>query len=110
MIIPAGHRVLVKMQSLEEVDEQAARAKKAGIYIPEESKRLEETRIDTGTVVAVGKTAWADFGGEAWCTVGDLIAYARHGGKRVTDPYTKEEFLMLNDEDIVAVFKEGTID
>lgn len=107
-VIPTGHRVMIKMQELEEVDEVFAAAKKMGIAVPEMTKRKEETIIDTGTVVKIGVTAFKDFGGDPWCSEGDLIAYARHSGKRVKDPFTEEEFLILNDEDIVAVFKKDS--
>jgi co-chaperonin GroES (HSP10) len=105
-VIPTGHRVMVKLQQLEEYDEVFANARKSGIEIPEFTKRKEETVIDTGRVVAIGKTAFIDFGGEPWCEVGDLVAYARHSGKRVKDPVDDEDYLILNDEDIVAVLKE----
>lgn len=106
MIIPAGHRVMVRLKELEEVDEVFASAKKAGLEILELTSRKEETAIDQGTVVAVGATAFKDFGGENWCSVGDVIAYARHSGKRVKDPATDINYLIINDEDVVAIIKE----
>jgi hypothetical protein len=38
--------------------------------------------------------------------IGDYIAYARFAGKALEDPYTQEEFVALNDEDIVCVFHQ----
>jgi co-chaperonin GroES (HSP10) len=39
--------------------------------------------------------------------VGDTVGFAKFGGKFVTDPESKEELLVLNDEDIICVFKES---
>jgi hypothetical protein len=32
--------------------------------------------------------------------------YAKYGGKAVEDPVTKEKFVALNDEDIIAIFTQ----
>lgn len=107
MIIPVGHRLMVKLQKLEEVDQVWANAKKIGIEVPEFTKRKEETVIDTGIVVSIGKTAWKAFDdGHQWCEVGDTVAYARHSGKRIKDPDTDEDFLVINDEDVVAIIRK----
>ena len=57
-------------------------------------------------MISVGSTAFKDYGGEAWCKEGDLVAYARYGGKLIKDPKTQEDFLVLNDEDIIAIIKD----
>lgn len=107
MLIPCGHRVLLVLDKLEETDETFKSAKLAGIEIPKEFRevRLEQNAVDRGVVVSIGSTAFKDFGGEPWCAVGDYIAFARHSGKYITDPGTKEEFVLINDEDIVCVIK-----
>jgi co-chaperonin GroES (HSP10) len=106
-LIPCGHRILIKHDILEEVDETFKSAKAAGIHLPKEFKeiRLEQNAVDKGTVVGIGPTAWKDFGDTPWCNVGDYIAFAKHAGKYIEDPETKEEFVLLNDEDICAVIK-----
>ena len=38
--------------------------------------------------------------------VGDRVNYARFGGKLVQDKETDEEFVCLNDEDLICVIKE----
>lgn len=97
---PAGHRVLVKQDNVEHVDETFARAKKAGLVLVEDKR--EQAAVDTGVVIAVGTTAFKDFGGEPWCTVGDRVAFAKYTGKEITDD--GEKYLILNDEDIVYVY------
>lgn len=107
MIKIVGHRVLVRPFKLEEVDEAYKRAKQVGIQLLEnEDFQRQQNAVDKGTVVAVGNTAFKDFGGEPWCAVGDFIAFAKYSGKYVEDPFTKEKFVILNDEDVVCVFEE----
>lgn len=106
MIVPALHRILIKQDKLEEVDEVYQRAKKAGIDIPElDSNKRAQAGVDTGTVMAIGETAFRDFGTASPISVGDKIAYARFSGKFVKDPTSEETFVLLNDEDVVAIFK-----
>ena len=106
MIKPCGHRVVVKPYTLEEHDPVFASAKKLGIELTRDTEKMERTGVDRGYVLSLGATAFKDFGGEPWCKVGDLIAYARHSGKFVEDPANKEKLLVLNDEDVIAVLTE----
>jgi co-chaperonin GroES (HSP10) len=108
-LIPCGHRILIRHDKLEDVDDTFRAAKAAGIEIPKEFKeiRLEQNAVDKGIVVSIGPTAWQDFGKEPWCAVGDYIAFAKHAGKYIEDPETKEEFVLLNDEDIVCVIRKA---
>lgn len=106
MIIPALHRILIKQDKLEETDETYVRAKKVGIVIAEnENNKRAQASVDTGTVIAIGETAFRDFGTTSPIVEGDRIAYARFSGKFVKDPTSEEEFVLLNDEDVVAIFK-----
>lgn len=106
-IVPKGHRVLVKPFSLEEHDKVYESAKRAGIHLLEQDERKQQVNIDKGTVVGIGPTAWKhpDFGGEAWCSVGDTVGFAKFGGKYIKNPETNEDFLILNDEDVLCVFE-----
>jgi co-chaperonin GroES (HSP10) len=99
-ITPCGHRILVRPIKLEESDEVLRAAAKAGIFLVESERKKEQAAMDTGFVEAVGPTAFRDFGGDAWCKVGDKIAFAKYGGKYIGD------MLILNDEDVVAVLKD----
>lgn len=97
---PAGHRILVKPEQVK--DEIKS---EGGIVIPTLDKRAEQQAVVKGVVVAIGSTAWKDpsLGGDPWAQVGDTVLYAKFAGKAYEHPDTKEEFLFLNDEDIVAV-------
>jgi co-chaperonin GroES (HSP10) len=101
-LVPLGHRLLIKPQKLEDVDQAYKAARSAGIIIQESHEKLQQAAVDKGTVVAMGETAFKDFGGNPWCFVGDLVAYARYGGKLITDPETEENYLILNDEDVIC--------
>lgn len=102
MIRPAGHRVLVKVERIEEQDPVYISAKKAGIALvdSDESQR-RQSGLDRGVVVAIGPTAFKAFGDVNWCEVGDFVAFAKYAGKIIEDKEVK--FLVLNDEDIIAV-------
>lgn len=102
MLTPLGHRILVKPEKLEDVDEAFAAAKRAGIALLDTDARKEQIAVDKGVVVAVGDTAFKDFGGVPWCSVGDRIAYTRYGGKLLKDPSDNVEYIILNDEDAIC--------
>ena len=98
---PAGHRVLVVQDKLEEVDDVYASAKKFGIKLIEDKR--EQAGVDTGIVVQLGFNAFKAFDtGEPWCSVGSRVAFARYSGKLIKDG--DQEFMILNDEDILYVY------
>lgn len=108
-IQPVAHRVLVKPDKLEE--EQALEKEfqdlarmNFAVVKPNGQDRREKRAITTGTVVAIGPTAWKVFGdGSPWCAVGDKVEFARYAGELVYHPDTKEELFVMNDEDILLI-------
>ncbi len=109
MIKICGHRVLVKLEKIEDVDPVYASAVRAGIAIAEtDDHRRREAGLDRGTVIDIGPTAWQDFNSDPWCKVGDFVAFAKYAGKVIEHPEDPEQrYIVLNDEDIVAILKEG---
>ncbi len=106
MVKILGHRILVKVYDITEADDTFRSAKAAGIHIPTGDEMLrEQGAVDRGVVVQRGETAYADLGWEG-PVVGDEVLFARYAGKKIIDPYTKEEFTAMNDEDVVAVVKK----
>lgn len=101
MIEPALYRVLVKPYDIFDKDESYAAAKRMGLEVVGDSKKREQQSVDKGVVVALGPTVDADLHAK----VGDDIVWARHAGKEVEDPETGETFVVLNDEDVVAVIR-----
>lgn len=106
MIDVLGHRILIKQDKIEDTDEAYKKARSFGLEIVNESKDREQSAMDRGIVIQVGQSAFKDFGTTPWCEAGDYVAYARYAGKAITDPETGEEFLVINDEDLVCRFKK----
>src|SRR2546422_936111 len=102
MIQVVGCRILVKPIDLTEHDEFYKRAKAAKIELLDISERKEQINVDRGTVLQIGETAHQDYVGTI--KVGDKIGYAKFGGKFIKD--ADEMYLVINDEDIICVFKE----
>jgi len=114
MIIPCGHRLLVKPYKQVEVDEVLRKAKESGfldnfkIVKEEGQEKREDASVDKGIVLAIGTSCWSGFGdGTPWCGVGDEIFFAKFAGKMVDDPDTGETFMLMNDEDCVAIIKKA---
>lgn len=108
VIEPAGNRILVKRDELEDHDPAFRQAKNAGIVIPEtEDQKRRQAGMDRGRVVALGSQAFKDefYMGKPWCEVGDFILFAKYAGKPVTNHLTDEHFIVINDADVVAVLR-----
>lgn len=104
MLKPFLHRVLLKMEDVEEVDETFKAVRAAGLAIPEMAKEKEQNAVVWGTVVSVGPTAFNDYGGDpSWLKAGDKVVIAKYSGKQIT--VGKEKFTVVNDEDVVAVLE-----
>ena len=103
-IIVTGCRLLVKPFKLQEHDKVFDSAKKAGIFLLETAERKEQINVDKGTVLQIGSKCHEDYVGNL--AVGDTIAYAKFGGKFIQEPGSEEVFLVINDEDVVAIFKD----
>jgi co-chaperonin GroES (HSP10) len=99
-IYPAGYRVLIRPDELEEVSE-------GGIIIKYADERIAKAATTTGVVVAIGREAFGQHNGNTpWVEKGDKVYYAKYSGKIVQDPSTKEEMLIVNDEDIIGIIQE----
>jgi len=98
MMIPLLHRVLLKMDSLEEISA-------GGIVIPKDILNKERKAIEIGTVVAIGSTAFEAFDGDKdTLKIGDRVIIARYSGKEIDDD--GEKFIVLNDDDILVKIGE----
>jgi len=113
-ISPIGYRVLVKPDKLES-DKTFKAAKAAGLALPDnlESMQIAERKLDSGEVIAIGEAAFRVFKSEAgipqttpaWVNVGDRVVFAQYAGKTIIDPQDGERYLVLADEDLVAVVR-----
>jgi len=103
-ITVTGCRILVKPFKLQEHDKVYDSAKKAGIILTDISERKEQINVDKGVVLQIGTKCHEDYVGEL--KVGDTIAYAKFGGKFISEPGSEEIYLIINDEDVIAIFKD----
>lgn len=116
-MIPVGHRVLVKKAALEERDPVFKSATAAGIALPEhDDTKRREAGIDRGWVVSVGDDAFKAFyrnsngdltGFKPWVKPGDYIAFAKYSGMVIVDETNDNSYMVINDEDVVALLEES---
>ena len=89
-----GFRVLIKPVVETKTD--------SGIVLVVDEKR-EKIAAEKGIIVDIGPTAWKAYDdGKPWAEVSDYVLYTRYGGKLVIDPTTAEEYICINDEDILC--------
>lgn len=106
-IKPILHRILVKPDVLEEVDEVYKRAKAAGLSLDFAERDREQAAVDTGVVLDFGNTVFKDFGADNPLKVGVKVVYAKYAGKTIRDPEDKtKKLVLLNDEDVIAIVTE----
>lgn len=96
---PKGYRVLVKPDPVEKQTD-------SGIVLAL-NERKEKAAGTTGRVIGIGPTAWKSYDPgedwEPWAKEGDHIVYSRYGGIWVNDPETHEEYILINDQDVLMV-------
>ena len=91
-----GYRLLVKPKEIETTSV-------GGIVLVLDEK-LEASGQQIGTVINVGDDCWSEYE-IPWCKVGDQVLYAKFSGRFVYDPETKEEFMVMNDTDVMGVIE-----
>lgn len=97
MLKPLLHRILVKPDDVEEVSA-------GGIVLAIDPKK-ERLAVECGAIVSMGDTAFSgDFKTNTPPKVGDRVYYAKYSGKTVKD-VDKQEYVILNDEDLVAIIE-----
>jgi co-chaperonin GroES (HSP10) len=99
MINVVGQRVLVEPFEIETAPE-------SGIQLIVNEDR-ELAGQEYGELVGVGPDAWKDFsGGKPWAKIGDKVIYSKYGGKFVKEPNCDKKYVVLNDEDILAILED----
>jgi len=115
MIDPVGHRVLVKRLKVEERDERFKSAKAAGIVFTDTALGAREAGVDRGIVIKVGEDAFKAFhlnsygdlaNFKPWCNPGDWIAFAKYSGMVLKNQEDDQEYIVINDADVVALIEE----
>ena len=105
MIVITGCRILIKPFKIQEHDKVFASAKAAGIALPDFTERKEQINVDKGTVIQIGDKCHEDYVGSL--AIGDTVGYAKFGGKFIQDPLNDEIYLVINDEDVICIYKEN---
>ena len=99
MLTPVLHRIILKLDSIEEVTA-------SGIVIPKDLIEKERKAVEIGTVVSIGETAFKDYGGSIdTIKVGDRVIIAKYSGKEIKD-VDDTQYVVVNDEDILVIIKE----
>jgi co-chaperonin GroES (HSP10) len=108
VIEPAGNKILIKRDKVEDHDPTYKAVKMAGLVIPETEDHLRrQAGMDRGKVMALGPTAFKDpyFLDTRWCEVGDFIVFPQYSGKALKNYDTDEDFIIINDADVVAILR-----
>lgn len=98
-----GFRILVKPDNV--MESKKYKTDIPGFVVAGQEKDREQQAVDKGTVVACGPTAFADYKFENPLKAGDHIVFAKFAGKEVVDPETDEKFVIILDEDVVAIMR-----
>lgn len=105
MIQVPGCRILIRPLKEEETNETAKRLKALGFELTENDKRKSQLNMDKGVVLQIGPKASEDY--TSGMSVGDTVGFTKFGGKFVRDLNSEEDLLIVNDEDIICIFKEN---
>jgi co-chaperonin GroES (HSP10) len=105
---PAGFRILVRIPNLPQ-----QMTKNAGLYMPEETRALEEFAQLVGQVIALGPLAYTDpvrFGPDCrpWCKPGDFVMMRAYSGTRFSmrDEKGKDAvYALINDDTVQGVVR-----
>lgn len=98
-----GFRILVKPDNV--LEDKKYKTSIQGFVIAGQEKEREQQAVDRGTVVSMGVAAFEDYKFDNPLKTGDHIVYAKYAGKEVIDPETDEKFVVILDEDVVAVLR-----
>jgi chaperonin GroES len=94
---PVGDRVVVTIKAMEEKSE-------GGIILAPAVKEKEQMAREEGIVLAVGAMCGSEEGVEY--KEGDLVAFARYGGKHLGYDENKNEIRVMREIDILVVIEE----
>lgn len=94
---PVGDRVVIRIKAVEEKSE-------GGIILPGAVQEKDQMAREEGIVIAVGNMCGSEEGVEY--KVGDLVAFARYGGKHLGYDEEKNEIRVMREVDILVVIEE----
>lgn len=107
-LVPAGHRVLVKLKQIEKEKEVVNDWGFVTEIKDERALEREQYATQEAYVMDLGITAFRGFdSGEPWCKKGDLVLICKYSGEDRKDLEEGEIYRIINDEDVIGVFREG---
>lgn len=102
------HRIAVRPFDFNDFDEGRKKLKELGWVLPEVERGVRaQASVDVGVIEQIGPTAYEGFSSEIPVKVGDVVSYVKGAGKELKNPFNeKDTVVVLNDEDIIAIFTE----
>lgn len=95
-----GHRIIVRPKKIEATIKTESGAT---LYMPEQTREMEQAGVYEGVVVDIGPDAYYDRPSK-WVKIGDRVTFPRYCGRHW--PNDKDpELYILNDEDILAILE-----
>lgn len=94
---PTGYKLLILLPEVKEKTD-------AGVYLPDQLRKAEETASIVGFVIEMGPLAYSDqsrFPDGPWCQKGDWILFRSYSGTRFK--IHGREFRLINDDTVEAV-------
>lgn len=98
-VTPLDVKVLVRPDPVEEKT-------KGGLYIPDTVADKQKFATVRATLVAIGPNAYGEWGSGSAPEVGSRVLIAQYAGARVKGE-DGEEYVIMNDEDVIAVLEAG---
>jgi len=96
-----GHRIIVRPKK---IDKEIKTETGVTLYMPDQTRDMEQAGVYEGVVVAIGPDAYYDRPSK-WVKEGDRITFPRYCGRHW--PNDKDpEYYIMNDEDVLAVLKD----
>jgi co-chaperonin GroES (HSP10) len=102
-----GDRLLLKPNQLKKQHQVEGTDLKIEIAYGEKELQHEAATTE-GTVEQVGPLAYNE-DSTPWCSVGDRVTWGKFAGYWITDPETKENYVILDPHDILCVIKQETV-
>lgn len=99
-----GDRILIKPKQLKKEHKVEGTEIKIAMAYGADEKRYEAATTE-GEVSQLGPLAYADE--TPWCIVGDRVHWGKYAGYWITDPESKEDFVVLDPHDILCVITTG---
>jgi len=96
MLIPEGHRVLVKPEPVNEKTDSGL------LYKPDRARDVEARAQTHGKFIDCGPNTILTFNNHK-LKKGDKIVFVRYAGIDIIDPEDDEVYWIMNDEDVLAV-------